>query len=104
MNSIDGHCGAIETTTEPRHCNKCKKPEFSLEAPFRLCSKCKSTSYCSRECWKSHKKTCVAQATQTGGAAISYSTPQRYRPKKKIISKEGFYPLDIDTRKSRLRT
>lgn len=49
----------------PEECANCKKPG-TKERPLKQCAKCKSTSYCTREClklgWKTHKKQCAKQA------------------------------------------
>merc|ERR1711871_1446385 len=52
-------------------CNWCKK---SSHKELRLCSRCKSASYCNRQCqraaWKGHKKECnkkVQSTTTTAG-------------------------------------
>ena len=64
------------STPQPS-CTSCKKspPEVSL----KHCAKCSATPYCSRDCqradWKSHKKTCGKQgsdsAAASGGAQTS---------------------------------
>ncbi|KAF2119637.1 hypothetical protein BDV96DRAFT_486694 [Lophiotrema nucula] len=56
--------------TATRSCATCSKA--GSEAPnLKICAKCKSTLYCSRECqkadWKSHKKVCSQQAA--GGSS-----------------------------------
>lgn len=47
----------LDTFNGPRRCANCGR-----EGPTKRCSRCRSESYCSKECqrkhWKNHKRTC----------------------------------------------
>ncbi|KAK3817920.1 MAG: putative MYND domain protein [Linnemannia elongata] len=67
-------------------CAKCSKTAADAGTSLKVCSKCKSIHYCSRECqkdhWKVHKKDCATNANANTGATFSTSSARQ-----EVISK-----------------
>lgn len=79
-------------------CDGCKKTE-SKDLSLKKCNRCKSASYCSRECqksnWKAHKKFCVATA-QANAAPSAPSTIQQNTAQANNRARRA---LDVDIEK-----
>ena len=56
----------MSNTNPGPKCGSCDKTEADVGHPLKLCAKCRSAQYCSRECqkddWKQHKKVCAINA------------------------------------------
>lgn len=57
-------------------CAQCGKTAAADSTPLKRCAKCKSTTYCSRDCqkahWKVHKKTCDRGASASGSSSHGF--------------------------------
>jgi splicing suppressor protein 51 len=74
-----------DTATIPK-CAACNKTNSDSAAPLKLCAKCQTTPYCSRDCqkadWKNHKKVCASNAAGSANTtASSSSSPSGSAPK-----------------------
>ena len=62
-------------------CTNCAKTSAESGKNLKLCAKCRTTNYCSRECqradWKSHKKVCTSNAASNaaGPSSVPLSQP-----------------------------
>ncbi|KAI9812113.1 MAG: hypothetical protein M1826_002943 [Phylliscum demangeonii] len=64
---------ATDATDATLSCANCGQRESDASGKLKRCAKCHTTTYCSRPCqkadWKTHKKTCAAQAAAAAATA-----------------------------------
>jgi MYND finger len=81
-------------------CACCKIPETDPEKPLKLCAKCQTVRYCSRDCqkkdWKLHKKTC-ASAAQIYAQNANLKPASAPRAPKKEGHRGGLQKWQFDT-------
>ncbi|CAG8976421.1 hypothetical protein HYALB_00008546 [Hymenoscyphus albidus] len=62
LDKIKAPASVPQTNTDSAVCSLCNTGEDKLTEKLKICSKCKTTRYCSAECqradWKAHKLTC----------------------------------------------
>jgi len=62
----DGDISSADDDFDIKNCRKCGMSPDEAEGTMKNCSRCKSVSYCSKECqvrdWKRHKKACAFMA------------------------------------------
>lgn len=75
------------------HCGACKKTASETSsANLKLCAKCKSARYCSRECqkadWKTHKKVCAQNAANRASDPSHTHSTTSTMPRSSVLQKD----------------